>query len=65
MSRIAPDCIAAILTETSWMDRLDLTSPSTADRDRAALIIAETIVARLGTDGSDRSIDRDQLPLPI
>jgi hypothetical protein len=47
MSRIAARQIASILTGTSWMDRLDLTSPSTAERDRAALVIAETIVARL------------------
>jgi hypothetical protein len=47
MSRIAARQIASILTDVSWMDRLDLTSPSTAERDRAALIIAETIVARL------------------
>lgn len=56
--------IAAILSELSWMDRLDLTSPSTVDHDRAALVIAETIVARL-EPVLEAFEDANQLPLPI
>jgi hypothetical protein len=56
--------IATILADASWMDRLDLTSPSASERERAALMLAAHIVARLeGAEASDA--DPRQMALPI
>jgi hypothetical protein len=56
--------IAAALTESSWMDRLDLTSPSPRERDRAAIVLATAIAQRL--DGTiPAAPDARQMALPI
>lgn len=47
MARLDIPRIASILTDVSWMDRLDLTSPSADERHRAATIIATVIASGL------------------
>jgi hypothetical protein len=62
MSRIDPLRIATILEDASWMDRLDLTSPSASERQKAALMLATTIAT--GLDKPQLCDDPRQLALP-
>jgi hypothetical protein len=62
MSRIDPQRVATILEDASWFDRLDLTSPKADERQRAALMLATTIVTGLDMPQSDD--DPRQLILP-
>jgi len=64
MDRIAPARIASILAGSSFLDRLDLSSPSTMERDRAALMIAAKIVDGL-EQPEPMDVDRRQMALPI
>jgi hypothetical protein len=64
MARIDIPRIATILTDVSWMDRLDLTSPSADERQRAATIIATVIVTGLDETELDAP-DCRQMTLPI
>lgn len=64
MTQIDIPRIASILTDVSWMDRLDLTSPSVVERQRAATIIATVIATGLDEPETDAP-DARQMTLPI